>query len=87
MENFNENIDAQNAQYEVLYRKFAKVKKDYINLKDKYVKLEVENKFLNKEIKNLKEANIKLLRFQDEKEKIANKVKKLLAKIEVVKGS
>ena len=86
MENLDENINAQKIQYELVYKKFAKIKKDYIDLKDKYVKLEVENKFLNKEIKNLKDTNIKLLKFQDEKEKIVNKIKKVLTKIESIKG-
>ena len=66
---------------------FAKEKKSYSDLKDKYIKLEIENKFLNSEIKNLKDRNMKLLKFQDDKNKIANKIKKVLSKIEAVKGS
>ena len=87
MENFDEISDAQKAQYEVVYKKFAKAKKNYNDLKDKYIKLEIENKFLNSEVKDLKARNIKLLKFQDEKYKVANKIKKILAKIEGVKGS
>jgi cell division protein FtsB len=87
MENFDEISKAQKAQYEVVYKKFAKVKKSYSDLKDKYIKLEIENKFLNSEIKNLKDRNMKLLKFQDDKNKIANKIKKILSKIEAVKGA
>lgn len=87
MENFDEESKAQKEQYDVVYKKFAKAKKNYNDLKDKYIKLEIENKFLNKEIKDLKDRNMKLLKFQDEKHKISNKIKKILAKIEDVKGS
>ena len=86
MEKFDENVEALESQYKVVYKKFAKVKKDYSDLQDKYSKLEVENKFLNNEIKNLKETNIKLLKFQDEKGKIASKIKKILTKIESITG-
>ncbi len=86
MEKFDENEEALETQYKVVYKKFAKVKKDYNDLQDKYVRLKVENQFLNNEIKKLKETNIKLLKFQDEKEKIANKIKKILNKIESIKG-
>ena len=87
MEKVDENLyDAQELQYRVVYKKLAKLTKDYNNLKDKYIKIKIENDFLNKELKNLKAANIKLLKFQDEKEKIANKIKKILNKIDAVKG-
>ncbi len=87
MEKVDENLyDAQELQYKVVYKKLAKLTKDYNNLKDKYIKIKIENDFLNKELKNLKAANIKLLKFQDEKEKIANKIKKILNKINAVKG-
>ncbi len=87
MEKVDENLyDAQELQYKVVYKKLAKLTKDYNNLKDKYIKIKIENDFLNKELKNLKAANIKLLKFQDEKEKIANKIKKILNKIDAVKG-
>ena len=87
MEKVDENLyDAQELQYKIVYKKLAKLTKDYNNLKDKYIKIKIENEFLNKELKNLKAANIKLLKFQDEKEKIANKIKKILNKINAVKG-
>ena len=73
--------------YDILSKKLAKFKKEYNVLKEKNAKLEVENKFLNKEINNLKETNFKLLKFQDKKERIVNKVKKILAKIESSKGN
>ena len=80
MENVEEKL------YEVLYKKLNKLKREFNNLKETNGKLEIENKFLNKEIKKLKETNIKLLKFQDEKEKVANRIKKLLKKINGVKG-
>ena len=55
------------------------------NAKDKIAKLEVENKFLSKEIKTLKAENVKLLKFQEKKEKVVNKIKKILSKIESLK--
>ena len=79
-----EKIDAS---YDILSKKLAKFKKEYNVLKEKNAKLEVENKFLNKEINNLKETKFKLLKFQDKKERIVNKVKKILAKIESSKGN
>ena len=64
MENFDENVKLLIAQYELIYKKFIKVKKDY---------------------NSLKETNFKLLKFQDKKERIINKLKKILSKIEGLK--
>jgi FtsZ-binding cell division protein ZapB len=80
MEKIDERI------YKVICDKLAKTRQDYNDLKDKNAKLEVENRFLNKEIKMLKAENIKLLKFQEKKEKITNKIKKILAKIDNLKG-
>jgi flagellar biosynthesis/type III secretory pathway chaperone len=73
--------------YDILSKKLAKFKKEYNILKERNAKLEVENKFLNNEIKNLKETNFKLLKFQDKKERIVNKVKKILSKLESCKDN
>ena len=56
-------------------------------LSEKNVKLEVENKFLNKEVKALKAENIKLLKFQEKKEKVSNRIKKILSKLESLKAN
>ena len=77
-----EKFEIDEALYDSLCKKLIKTRKEYSDLKDKYAKLEVENKFLSKEIKNLKETNLKLLKFQDKKERIVNKIKKVLAKID-----
>ncbi|WP_372519232.1 hypothetical protein [Candidatus Ruminimicrobiellum ovillum] len=77
-----EKFEIDEALYDSLCKKLIKTRKEYNDLKDRYAKLEVENKFLTKEIKNLKETNVKLLKFQDKKERIISKIKKVLAKID-----
>lgn len=77
-----EKFEIDKALYDAVYKQAVKVKKDYNDLKERLAKLEVENNFLNKEIKTLKAENIKLLKFQEKKEKAVNKIKKVLSKIE-----
>lgn len=79
MENF-ENFD-------VLYKKLAKLVKENSSLKESNAKLKVENDFLAKEIKNLKKTNFELLEFKDKQNKIATKIRKILSKIELSKGN
>ena len=80
-----EKFEIDKALYDAICKQLVKVKKDYNDLKDKIAKLEVENKFLSKEIKTLKAENVKLLKFQEKKEKVVNKIKKILSKIESLK--
>ena len=81
-----EKFEIDKALYDAICKQAVKARKDYNDLKEKLSKLEVENKFLNKEIKTLKAENIKLLKFQEKKEKIINKIKKILFKIESLKS-
>lgn len=71
---------------EVLSKKLAKLVKNYNSLKDTNAKLKAENDFLNKEIKNLKKQNLDLLSFRDKQQKVSNKIKKILSKIDKFKG-
>ena len=80
-----EKFEIDKALYDAICKQLIKARKDYNDLKEKIAKLEVENKFLNKEIKNLKTENIKLLKFQEKKEKVINRIKKVLSKIEGLK--
>ncbi len=80
-----EKFEIDKALYDAICKQLIKARKDYNDLKEKIAKLEVENKFLNKEIKNLKTENIKLLKIQDKKEKVVNRIKKILSKIESLK--
>lgn len=82
-----EKFEIDKALYDVICKQLVKVKKDYNNLKEKIAKLEVENRFLDKEIKTLKAENIKLLKFQEKKEKIVSRIKKVLSKIEGLKNT
>ena len=81
-----EKFEIDKALYDAICKQAVKARKDYNDLKEKLSKLEVENRFLNKEIKTLKAENIKLLKFQEKKEKIINKTKKILFKIESLKS-
>ena len=82
-----EKFEIDKALYDAICKQLVKVKKDYNDLKEKIAKLEVENKFLNTEIKTLKTENIKLLKFQEKKEKVVNRIKKILSKIESLKSA
>ena len=81
-----EKFEIDKALYDAICKQVVKARKDYNVLNEKNAKLEVENKFLNKEIKALKTENIKLLKFQEKKEKIINRIKKILSKIESLKS-
>lgn len=80
-----EKFEIDKALYDAICKQIIKARKEYNVLSEKNVKLEVENKFLNKEVKALKAENIKLLKFQEKKEKVSNRIKKVLSKLESLK--
>ena len=78
------NFDIEN--FEVLKEKLKKTIKNYNILKETKDKLQVENEFLNKEISKLRKTNFELLEFKIKQQKIYDKIKKVINKIDSLKG-
>lgn len=72
--------------FEILQKKISKLIKNYVSLKEEVDRLRAENKFLNKEITNLREKNSDLLDFESKQNKVVDRIKKVLKKLDSLKG-
>ena len=72
--------------FELLQKKIELFIKNYIAIRDEFFKLKTENSFLKKEINKLRKANYDLTSFKDKQSKIIDRMKKIIKKIDSLKG-
>ena len=60
--------------------------KNYIAIRDDIFKLKAENSFLKNEINKLRKTNYSLMSFKDKQSKIVDRIKKIIKKIDSLKG-
>ena len=72
--------------FELLQKKIELLIKNYITIRDDIFKLKAENSFLKNEINKLRKANYDLMSFKDKQSKIVDRMKKIIKKIDSLKG-
>ena len=72
--------------FELLQKKIELLIKNYINIRDDVFKLKAENSFLKNEINKLRKTNYDLMSFKDKQSKIVDRMKKIIKKIDSLKG-
>ena len=72
--------------FELLQKKIELLIKNYITIRDDIFKLKAENSFLKKEISKLRKMNYDLMSFKDKQSKIIDRMKKIIKKIDSLKG-
>ena len=72
--------------FELLQKKIELLIKNYITIRDDIFKLKAENSFLKNEINKLRKTNYDLMSFKDKQSKIIDRMKKIIKKIDSLKG-
>ena len=72
--------------FELLQKKIELLIKNYITIRDDVFKLKAENSFLKNEINKLRKTNYDLMSFKDKQSKIVDRMKKIIKKIDSLKG-
>ena len=72
--------------FELLQKKIELLIKNYITIRDDVFKLKAENSFLKNEINKLRKTNYDLMSFKDKQSKIIDRMKKIIKKIDSLKG-
>jgi len=72
--------------FEVLHKKIEKLVRNYNALKNDVSRLKAENSFLNKEVDKLRKTNSNLIDFKNKQAKVVDKIKKIVKKIDLLKG-
>ena len=72
--------------FELLQKKIELLIKNYITIRDDIFKLKAENSFLKNEINKLRKTNYDLMSFKDKQSKIVDRMKKIIKKIDSLKG-
>jgi prefoldin subunit 5 len=72
--------------FDLLQKKLEKLIKNYNVVKDEVSRLKAENTFLNNEIKKLRKNNFDLMDFKNNQNKVIAKIKKIIRKIDSLKG-